>query len=101
MTHLRVWKFRPAPSREAEFRAAYGGDGPWVELFSRSPGFKGLDLLHPSQPGGWWMTLDRWESEAHFEEFQQSHGDQYAVLDRQLEGVAGDEEFVGSFEELD
>ena len=45
------------------------------------------------------MTIDRWETEAHFEAFQDEFGVQYRGLDRELEGLAGEEVFVGAFEE--
>ena len=98
MTHLRIWKFRPPQGREQEFADAYDGNGTWAELFSKAAGYRGTDLLRPLEPGGWWMTIDRWDSEAEFEAFQTNLGEEYRALDAELEGVAGDEEFVGAFE---
>lgn len=99
MTHVRVWKFRPSEGRADEFAKAYSGDGAWVPLFGRASGFVGTLLLRPTKPGGWWLTLDRWASEADFHAFQRDFGEAYRALDAELEGVAGDEEFVGTFEE--
>ena len=99
MAHLRIWKFRPPVGREQEFAAAYGSDGAWARLFGRARGFEGIALLKPADPGGWWLTIDRWASRADFDAFQQSLGDDYRTLDAELEGVAGDEEFVGAFED--
>lgn len=99
MTHVRVWKFRPPHDRVDEFAAAYSGDGAWSALFRKAAGYRGMDLLRPLEKGGWWMTIDRWESRAHFEAFQQDFGSDYRTLDGQLEGIAGDEVFVGEFEE--
>jgi hypothetical protein len=45
------------------------------------------------------MTFDRWNSARDFELFQSDLGDDYRGLDAELEGVAGEEEFVGAFEE--
>ena len=99
MTHVRVWKFRPPPGREAEFAAAYSGSGPWVRLFARASGYRGTSLLEPAEPGGWWLTIDRWDSPADFEAFQRELADDYRALDAELAGVAGEEVFVGIFEE--
>jgi hypothetical protein len=55
--------------------------------------------LRPSGADGWWLTVDRWEKEADFEAFQRDFGDAYRALDAELEGVAGEEVFVGAFEE--
>ena len=99
MSHLRIWKFRPPPDREAEFAFAYGGDGVWAALFAKGRGYLGTTLYRPDQPGGWWLTVDRWNSAADFEAFGDLHGADYRALDAELEGVAGEEEFVGAFSE--
>ena len=98
MTHRRIWKFRPPEGRESEFVAAYSADGDWARLFHNAPGFQGTTLLEPAEAGGWWLTVDRWESAANFESFTEVFGEQYRTLDAELEGVAGEEEFVGAFE---
>ncbi|NUT00906.1 MAG: hypothetical protein HOP96_08040 [Sphingomonas sp.] len=99
MTHARVWKFRPPPGREDEFEQAYSGTGHWARLFEQAPGYRGTTLLRPCRAGDWWLTIDRWDSEAAFDRFQDEFGIQYRGLDEELEGVAGEEEFVGAFEE--
>ena len=99
MTHVRVWKFRPPEGREQEFAATYSGDGVWAALFGKAKGYLGTALYRPGEPGGWWMTVDRWDSAADFETFGQAHAEEYRALDAELEGVAGEEEFVGAFEE--
>ena len=99
MTHVRVWKFRPAEGREDEFAEAYAGDGVWARLFAKGSGFVGTSLMRPTERGGWWLTLDRWRSEADFDDFQRDFGEEYRALDTELEGVAGEEHFVGTFEE--
>ena len=99
MTHVRVWKFLPPRGREDRFADAYSGSGRWADLFGRSKGYIGTTLLRPSEAGGWWLTLDRWETRGDFEAFQQQFADDYRALDVELEGIAGKEEFVGTFEE--
>jgi len=101
VTHVRVWKFRPLQGREQEFERAYSGEGAWAALFGRSTVFRGTALFRPESAGGWWLTLDRWESAADFEAFQRDFGGDYRELDAELEGVAGEEELVGAFEEDD
>lgn len=97
--HIRVWKFRPPDHGEASFAAAYSGTGDWAELFGRAKGYRGSSLLRPAEQGGWWITIDRWASFADFEDFNRRYGEEYLRLDRNLDGIAGDEEFVGAFEE--
>ena len=99
MTHVRVWKFRPPEGHERAFADAYAGDGVWARLFGQAAGFVGTSLLRPTETGGWWLTMDRWATEADFQAFQRDFGQAYRNLDRKLKGVAGDEEFIGTFEE--
>ena len=99
MTHARVWKFRPPAGREDEFERAYSGTGNWARLFEQAPGYRGTTLLRPSEKGGWWLTIDRWDSEAQFTAFQGDFGIDYRGLDAELEGLSGEEAFVGAFEE--
>ncbi len=98
MSHHRIWKFRPPEGYEEEFAAAYDGKGLWAGLFGKAKGFGGTTLLRPAEPDGWWLTIDRWDSIAEFEAFGHDFGDEYRALDAQLEGIAGEEEFVGAFE---
>jgi heme-degrading monooxygenase HmoA len=99
MAHARVWKFRPPSGREAEFQTTYSGSGHWAKLFEKAPGYLGTSLLRPSSSGDWWLTIDRWDTEAHFRAFERDFGIEYRGLDQELEGVAGEEVFVGAFEE--
>lgn len=46
-----------------------------------------------------WLTIDRWNSAGDFETFGEQLGEDYRALDAELEGIAGEEEFVGAFEE--
>ena len=100
MTHLRIWKFRPPAGREQEFAEAYSGSGKWAELFGRAKGYRGTSLLKPLGPDGWWVTIDRWNNAADFEAFGHDFGEEYRALDAELEGVAGEEQFVGAFEDI-
>jgi hypothetical protein len=99
VTHLRIWKFRPPADRVEEFALAYGADGVWAALFGRATGYLGTTLYRPDERGGWWMTIDRWNSAGDFEAFGRDFGEDYRGLDTELEGVAGEEEFIGAFEE--
>lgn len=99
MTHVRIWRFQPAPGREREFAAAYSADGIWAKLFEQAEGFVSTALLAPEEAGGPWLTVDRWQSRAAFDCFQQDHGEAYRALDVELEPLTVDELFIGTFEE--
>jgi heme-degrading monooxygenase HmoA len=99
MAHLRLWRFRPTEGREQDFAEIYSGHGPWSELFGRAHGYLGTSLLRSSEPVGWLLTIDRWQSASDFAAFQRDFGEVYRALDAELEGIAGEEQFVGAFEE--
>ena len=99
MSHVRVWKFRPPADREDAFVEAYASDGAWAQLFAQAAGFLGTTLLRPVESNGWWLTIDRWQSFGDFERFDREFGDAYRALDEELEGIAGEEDFVGTFED--
>ena len=82
-----VWEFQPVPDREHEFESFYGSTGPWVDLFRRDTGFLGTELIRPREPGGWYRTIDRWESPAAFERFRQHWASDYEALDRACESL--------------
>jgi heme-degrading monooxygenase HmoA len=96
MTHLRLWKFEVAPEHEERFVAAYRSDGDWARLFSAAPGFLKTELWRSAD--GSFLTADHWGSEADFDRFQQSLGEEYHRLDAELEEVAGVETFLGAFD---
>jgi heme-degrading monooxygenase HmoA len=94
--HVIVWRFVPRPERTAEFEAAYGPQGAWAGLFAHGPGFVSVELLR--DPGGAYLTLDRWENASDFEAFKTRYAIDYQRLDEQLEGLTLSEEAVGRFE---
>jgi heme-degrading monooxygenase HmoA len=68
-------------------------------LFEQADGFVSTTLLAPDEAGGPWLTLDRWQSRAAFDHFQQAQGDAYRALDATLSDLTADERFIGAFEE--
>lgn len=101
MAHIRIWRFEPSPGREREFAAAYSSDGVWARLFEQAEGFLGTELLAPAEPGGPWLTLDRWQSKDAFERFQKALGEDYRRLDSATAPLCADESFIGAFEAPD
>ena len=99
VTHVRIWQFEPCPGREREFAAAYASEGAWAELFQQAEGFIGTTLLAPAEPGGSWLTIDRWESKLAFEQFQASLGEAYRSLDDTLSELTAAEHFIGAFDD--
>lgn len=97
MPYVRVWKFRAAPGRIAEFESAYGPDGDWARLFRLGEGHLGTELLRPQSPGGLYLTIDRWRSEADWQRFVHAHGSAYRALDARLAPLCAEDVEVGDF----
>src|SRR5262249_12594157 len=91
-----VWSFRVEPGRVGEFEDIYGAAGAWAQLFARSAGYLGSELLR--QPGGRYLTIDRWRAQADHDAFKAQHGDDYHALDRRCEELTADEQAIGVFE---
>ena len=94
MTYRIIWEFRPAQGRVNGFELAYGADGRWAELFRRAQGYLGTELSPPEAPGGWYRTVDMWESEEAYEAFRQAFSAEYAALDAACTELTSDERFV-------
>lgn len=99
MLHV-LWEFEVDAASRAAFESAYGEDGAWVALFRRGDGYGGTSLLRDSAHPGRYLTVDRWQSRAHYEAFQQQHAAAYAALDRRCENLTLAEKLIGYFEEL-
>lgn len=89
--HEIIWEFRPAPDRERDFETTYGPAGPWADLFRRADGYLGTELIPPRAPGGWYRTIDRWDSAAAYERFRQTCRAEYAALDDACESLTLEE----------
>ena len=89
--HEIIWEFRPAPNRERDFEIAYGPSGPCVGRFRRGPGYLGTELIAAREPGGWYRTVDRWESAAAYQRFRATWHAEYAALDKACESLTSEE----------
>jgi hypothetical protein len=83
--HVIEWDFLPASGREAEFVAAYGSDGVWIELFRRGRGFLGTELHPLPERPGWFRTVDRWQCEDDYLSFRRVFAAEYAEIDSACE----------------
>ena len=96
-----VWRFTIDPESKVRFESIYGPNGAWAVLFARSAGYRGTELLRNTSEPNSYLTIDRWESEAAFEEFRQQFAAQYEALDRECEGLTQSETKIGIFERRD
>ena len=91
---VRVWRFRAAAGKEAEFERFNGPHGEWAQLFARSPKYLGTTLKPIKGAPGEYETTDRWESREAWDEFRRNFGADYERLDREAEALTASETFV-------
>ena len=94
MSYAIIWTYDIAPEHEAAFRAAYGANGDWAQLFARADEFIGTELL---SDGDRYATIDRWQSVAAFDAFQAEYGEAYRALDAKLAHLTRAQQRVGGF----
>jgi heme-degrading monooxygenase HmoA len=66
-------------------------------LFGEAPGYLGTDLLRALDGSGRYLTVDRWQSRAAYEEFGTCHASAYQALDQACEALTESEERLGDF----
>ena len=93
-----VWEFTAGPGCEAEFQEAYSPAGAWAALFRKSEGYLGTELLRDLERAGRYLTIDRWDSAASYENFRKEHGVEYTAIDERCRNLTTMERHVGSYE---
>jgi heme-degrading monooxygenase HmoA len=88
-----IWQYAVPVDRVTDFVRAYSSDGDWAQLFRAAPGYAGTELIRCDD--GRFMTIDRWQNKAAFEQFLVRHRDEYDALDARLAAFTSNELLVG------
>jgi heme-degrading monooxygenase HmoA len=94
--HALIWRYEVKDEARPAFEATYGPTGAWAQLFARSAGFRGTELMRADD--GSYLTLDVWRSRADFDAFLSDHRADYEALDRSTEGWTTSEIRLGEYE---
>ena len=92
-----VWEYMARADRLEEFETMYRPDGPWVELFKRSPGFLSTTLMRDTRDSHRFVVADRWTSEEAYEAFKLEFADDYKNLSERGERLHRAEHLIGRF----
>jgi heme-degrading monooxygenase HmoA len=97
--YVILWKFEVHPEKVDAFVAAYKSEGAWAQLFAQAEGYLGTELLRSFDGDGrtQFVTIDRWQSSAHFDQFRTQFDTRYCTLDTQCHGMTLKERKLGSF----
>lgn len=98
--YIIIWEYQVRVERLTEFEEIYAADGAWAELFQKDEGFLGTQLLRDTKTTGRYITIDRWQSSAAYEDFLRHWRAEYAALDQQCENLTENEIFQGSWETI-
>ena len=93
-----VWEYMARPDRLDEFEALYRPDGPWVDLFKKSPGFVSTTLMRDVRDPHRFVIADRWMSEASYEAFKGDFAADYRALSERGERLHRAEHLIGRFD---
>ena len=96
--HAILWAFEVRPGSEAEFERAYAADGEWAQLFRRSAGYLGTELLRDAERRRHYSTIDRWESREAFAAFRRDNRVEYEALDARCAPMRVSERLLGRFD---
>ena len=93
-----VWEYMARPDRLDEFEDLYRPDGPWVELFKKSPGFVSTTLMRDVKNAHRFVIADRWNSEESYEAFKKDFASEYESLSARGERTHRAEHLIGRFD---
>ena len=89
---VRVWRYVVAAEHREEFEREYGRNGSWAQLFATAAGFVDTTLYADTATGGGYLTVDRFESAAAWERFQDENTRAYAELGERLGHLTADQQ---------
>jgi heme-degrading monooxygenase HmoA len=93
-----IWKYQVKPETQTEFEAIYSPNGVWAELFKKSTGYLGTELLRDERNLQRYFTIDRWESKEDYQAFLFQYEKEYKALDAQCESLTESESLLGKWE---
>ena len=94
---VTLWEFEVKSGSEELFERTYGADDGWARLFGRDARYLGTRLLRDVAAERVYVTMDRWESRAAYEEFREKYAVEYEELDKQCEAMTEKEKHVGYY----
>ena|ERR1700730_1662036 len=94
-----VWEFTARPGKVKEFEGHYASNGPWADLFRKTAGYKGTQLLRDTETERHYLTIDFWDSVSSHVAMRENFAKEYEELDRLGEQFTETEGRLGVFEE--
>jgi len=80
-----------------DFLSAYGPDGSWVQLLRQGDGYIRTELLSDCADPVRFVTVDYWESDGAWDEFQARFRAEYVELDIRCDALTTAQSIIGHF----
>jgi hypothetical protein len=96
-----VWEYQAKADWIEDFESFYRPDGPWTELFRRSPAFVSTTLMKDVRNGGRYVVADRWTNLESYERFKQDNRDAYERMTERGHRFIEKETEIGRFDFLE
>ncbi len=98
---VALWEYEVKPGCEERFQKLYGEEGDWAQLFRSDKNYRETRLLRDVTRPGVYLTMDFWSSRTAYEQFMESHSDEYRRLDAAGEELTLGEKRIGWFGSLE
>jgi quinol monooxygenase YgiN len=98
--YVIIWEYQVKKDCAATFQEIYAENGQWAQLFRKSEGYVGTQLLQDSSKLHRYMTIDQWASRGAYETFLSNWKEGYDRLDAQCEGLTEQEILLGKWESV-
>lgn len=95
--YVILWQFKAKPSLKKKFEMSYASNGPWTDLFQKSAGYLGTELLQQPDQGSTYLTIDSWNTKQEYQQFMMAYKTHYERLDTRLEELTESEAFLGEY----
>jgi heme-degrading monooxygenase HmoA len=92
---VAVFLYEVEPANAEAFEAVYGPDGEWARFFQRGDGYEHTELWRRADR---YLVIDRWRSEAAYEDFLRANADEYRRRSRQTTRLYVSEQALGRYE---
>ncbi len=99
--YLIIWEYQVKQEHLPAFKKIYANNGIWANLFNKSEGYLGTELLDKEADTHRFITIDRWVSAEAYEKFILDFQEEYKQLDIQCEGMTEQETLLGKFKQID
>lgn len=93
-----LWEYVVRPEHLEAFRAGYGPEGEWVQLFRRDPNYVRTELLQDEDDPTHFVTIDIWMSREARDGFRVRHHAEWDAIDLRYEACTVRETHLGDFD---